>query len=195
MDNNSFQKAEIVYFHDRLLARTILKLFSHKIHPNHITMFRFAATPFVILLLFFGFYKTGFIAFLLTAFTDMLDGSMARTRDQVTEWGKIYDPLADKILIAGMVFVIVIKSINFWTSVMIIALEVIIVIAAWKRKTEGRIIQANLWGKIKMLLQVLGVSVLILAAMFAWPVLLPYASGMLYLAILFAVISLLTHGV
>ncbi len=195
MDKLTFQNTDKVYYHDRLMAATFLRLISSKVHPNHITIFRIIATPFVTLLLYFGFYEIGFIAFLVTAFSDVLDGSLARTRNQITEWGKVYDPLADKFLIACMIFVIVIKTISPLASIMIIGLEIIIVIAAWKRKTEGRVIQANLWGKIKMLLQVLGVSVLLLAIIFSWPMLLAYASGMLYLAILFGIISLLTHGV
>jgi len=94
-----------------------------------------------------------------------------------------------------MIFVIVLKTLGFWTSMLIVGLEVVIVIAAWVRKMEGRVIEANVRGKIKMILQVLGVSVLILSLMYTWPILLPFASGMLYLAIVCAVISLLTHGI
>ncbi len=195
MDNFEFQKAEKIYPHDRFLAATILRLFPNKIHPNHVTIFRFLATPIVILFLYFGNYIIGFWFFLLAAFSDAIDGSLARTRNQITEWGKVYDPLADKILIASMIFIIVLKTIGFWTSIVIIGLEVIIIIAAWIRKMEGRIIQANVWGKIKMILQVLGVSVLLLVIIYDWAALLPFASGMLYLAIVFAVISLLTHGI
>jgi CDP-diacylglycerol--glycerol-3-phosphate 3-phosphatidyltransferase len=184
-----------LYFHDRILAATILRLIPLWVRPNQITIFRFLFTPVVFFLLYKGYLVWGFWAFLLAAFSDALDGSLARTRDQVTAWGKVYDPLADKILIASVIYVIVLQTIGFWTSVIIIGLEVIIIIAAWVRKIEGRVIQANWWGKIKMILQVLGVSVLLLAIIFNWTPLLFFASGALYLAIVFAVISLLTHGV
>lgn len=195
MDPSLFQKSDKIYYHDKLLAKTILKLVPLNIYPNYFTIFRLAFTPVVVLLLFKEMYVLGFWAFLLASFSDAIDGSLARTRDQVTEWGKVYDPLADKILIASMIFVIVFKQIGLWTSVLIIALELIIIIAAWVRKMEGRVIQANVWGKVKMILQVIGVSVLILSLIYQWPLLLPFASGMLYLAIVFAVISLLTHGI
>ncbi len=195
MDKSNYEQATRIYWHDRLLARSILRLLPDRIKPNHLTILRFLMTPMVTFLVYETFYVAGFIAFILAAFTDMLDGSMARTRGQITEWGRVYDPLADKILIASMIFVIVLKTINFWTSVIIVALEIIIVIAAWTRKMEGRVVQANWWGKIKMGLQVLGVSVLLLAVIFGWAPLLYFASGTLYLAIAFAVISLLTHGV
>lgn len=195
MPHFSFQKAEKVYFHDRILAASILKLFPRSVKPNYVTVFRFIATPFVVVLMVYGNYVIGLMAFLFTAFSDVIDGSLARTRDQITNWGKIYDPLADKILIGSMVFIIVLKYIDYWTAIIIIVLELIIITAAWIRKTEGRKIEANLWGKIKMCLQVSGVSILLLAVIFKWQGLLPFASGVLYLAIAFAVVSLLTHGI
>ena len=116
-------------------------------------------------------------------------------RNQITEWGKVYDPLADKILIGSMVFIIVLRYIDFWTSMIIIGLEIIIIGAAWVRKMEGRVVQSNLWGKIKMGLQVVGVSILLLSIIFNCASLIPFASGTLYLAIAFAVVSLLTYGI
>lgn len=190
-----FQKAEKVYFHDKLLATSILKIFPDFIKPNHITLFRFAATPVVALLLVLDYYSLAFVSFMLVAFSDALDGSMARSKDQITEWGKVYDPLADKVLIATMIFLIVLKELGFWVSVVIIALEIVIIIAAWIRKHEGGVVQANWFGKTKMILQVFGVSFLMLSAILGLSEVLPYISGMFYLAIVFAVISLLTHGV
>lgn len=193
--SKAFQKAHKVYWHDKVLAATFLKLIPDYVLPNHITLFRLAMTPFVSILMLREHYAIGLVAFLLISFTDALDGSLARTRDQVTEWGKAYDPLADKVLIASMVFIIVYRYVDVLISLIIVGLEIVFVVAAWIRKTEGRKIEANVWGKIKMLLQVLGVSVLLLSVNLDIAALLPYASGLLYLAIAFAVVSLLTHGI
>lgn len=195
MSNHEFQTADHIFPHDRLMAKTVLKLIPRKLKPNHFTVFRFIATPFVVLLIFNGNYILGLIAFMLVSFTDAIDGSLARTRDQITEWGKIYDPVADKILIGSMVFVIILKYIDLWTSILIIALEIIIVIVAWVRLKIGKKVQANIWGKIKMCLQVLGVSILLLSVVLDWAQLIPLASGALYLAIAFAVVSLLSYGI
>ena len=189
------QKAEKIFFHDKILAATILKIIPRRILPNHITIFRFMATPIVIFLMISEKYYIGLWAFLLTAFTDAIDGSLARTRNQITDWGKMYDPLADKILIGSMVFVIVLRYIDFWTAIIIIGIEIIFIIAAWARKKSGREVQANIWGKIKMFLQVAGVAILLLAVVFDLANLLPLASKTLYLAIAFAIVSLLTHGI
>lgn len=195
MPNSSFEQAEKLFWHDPLMAKTILKLFPQWILPNHITVFRFMATPVVAVLMLYERYYIGLFAFLIVAFTDAIDGSMARTRNQITGWGRIYDPLADKILIGSMVFIIVLRYIDFWTAVAIIGLEIAIIATAWVRLKKGKKVQANVWGKIKMGLQVLGVVILLLSIVFNWASLLPFASGALYLAIAFAIVSLLTYGI
>ena len=195
LPHDEYQKADKIFWHDRILANTILKLFPKYIKPNHLTIFRFIATPAVIVLMLYEEYYIGLFAFLFVAFSDMLDGSMARARSQITEWGKAYDPLADKILVGSMVFIIVLKYIDFWTAMIIIGIEVIIIFVAWIRKITGRKIEANIWGKIKMILQVVGVSILLLSIIFNWAALLPVASGTLYTAIAFAIVSLLTYGI
>jgi CDP-diacylglycerol--glycerol-3-phosphate 3-phosphatidyltransferase len=192
---HNFQSADHLYWHDKILEKTILKLVPAGLLPNHFTVLRFLATPAVVLLMLYGKYYTGLVAFLLVALTDMIDGSLARTRNQITDWGKIYDPLADKILIGSMVFIIVLRYIDFWTAIIIIGIEIIIILVAWIRKIKGKVVQANRWGKIKMILQVAGVTILLLAIIFNWAALLPFASGILYLAIAFAVVSLLTYGI
>ena len=195
MSVHNFQNAEKLVWYDKPIAKTFLKLFPKRILPNHITVFRFMATPVVAVLVLYEQYYIGLIAFLIVAFTDALDGAMARTRNQITEWGKIYDPLADKILIGSMVFIIVLRYIDFWTAMIIIGLEFVIILTAWIRMKKGIKIQANVWGKIKMNLQVAGVVILLLSIVFNWAALLPFASGVLYLAIAFAIVSLLTYGI
>lgn len=190
-----FQKAEHLFWHDKLMQKTVLKLIPKSVLPNHVTVFRFWATPGVALLMFYHQYYVGMLAFLFVSFTDVIDGSLARARNQVTDWGKIYDPIADKILIGSMIFIIVLKYIDLWASLMIIALEIVIVGAAWIRKREGLKVQANKWGKVKMFLQVMGVTILLLSIIYDVAALLPFASGTLYLAIAFAVMSLLTYGI
>lgn len=195
MPYSNFQQADKIFFHDKILAKTVLKFIPKCVLPNHITAFRFLATPLVAFLMFFEHYYIGLFAFLLVSFTDALDGSMARTRNQITEWGKVYDPLADKILIGSMVFIIILRYIDFWTAIIIVSIEFIIILVAWIRKIRGAVLQANIWGKIKMMLQVLGVVILLLSIIFNWAALLPFASGVLYLAIAFAIVSLLTYGI
>jgi len=195
MIDTNYQKADKFFPQDKILAKTVLRLFPRSITPNHITMFRFLASPLVAILMLYESYSWGLLVFLLVSFTDALDGSMARTRDQITKWGKVYDPLADKVLVSTVLFTIVLRYIDFWTSIIIAFLEITIVLVAWKRKEKGAEIQANIWGKVKMCLQVLGVSILLISIVFNWAELLPFASGVLYLAIAFAIVSLLSYGI
>jgi CDP-diacylglycerol--glycerol-3-phosphate 3-phosphatidyltransferase len=184
-----------IYFHDKIMAKTVLRLIPRWIKPNHVTVLRFILTPVVVVLMMNEKFYIGLYAFLFVAFTDAIDGSMARTRNQITDWGKIYDPVADKILIGSMVFVVVFRYIEMWAAVLIVSIEAIIIIASWRRKLKGKKVEANIWGKIKMILQVLGVVILLLSIIFNIASLLPFASGALYLAIAFAIVSLLTYGI
>ncbi|PIT94241.1 hypothetical protein COU00_00065 [Candidatus Falkowbacteria bacterium CG10_big_fil_rev_8_21_14_0_10_43_11] len=194
-DDKNYQRAAKIFWHDKILAATVLRLFPASVKPNHVTIFRFLATPPVMLLMFFDYYQVGIWAFLLVAFSDALDGSLARTRAQITEWGKVYDPLADKLLIGSMIFAIVLRYIDFYAAMVIVGLEAIIIISAWWRKHNGHSVEANIWGKIKMLLQVSGTVFLLLAIVFDFESLLPFGKGAFYLAIAFSIISLLTYGI
>lgn len=190
-----FEAAERIFPQDRWLAATVLKLIPKKVVPNYVTLFRFFATPVVAWLMFFGNYKVGLWAFIIVAFTDAIDGAMARTRNQITEWGKVYDPVADKILIGAMVFIILLRYIDAWTAYLIVFIEFIIILVAWYRLHKGHKVQANVWGKIKMIMQVVGVALLVLAVAFDWAAILPFANATIYLAIAFAIVSLLTYGI
>jgi len=195
MLDKNFLKADRLFWHDPLVKRLFLWAIPKTVHPNHITVFRLLATPFVAWLMYYENYSIGLVAFLLVGFTDILDGSLARTRNQVTNWGKVFDPVTDKILISAMVFIIVLRYIDFWTSMVIVFLEVVIIVVATIRGKQGKIAEANVWGKIKMGLQTAGVTFLLLSIVFNLEGLLPVANGALYLGIAFAIISLLTYGI
>src|SRR3989338_7282054 len=109
-----FGKLEVV------IAKIFLKVFPPWITPNHITIFRFLTIPFIILLLFSEKYLFGIILFSISAFSDMIDGALARVTNQITEWGKMSDPLADKMLIGSVAAIIVSNFINVYLAAAII---------------------------------------------------------------------------
>ncbi|MEK7131885.1 MAG: CDP-alcohol phosphatidyltransferase family protein [Patescibacteria group bacterium] len=185
-----------ISFTDKILAKVFLPLFPRWIKPNHLTAGRMLLTPFVIYLFWQGIYLWGGILFLLTSFTDALDGAMARTRNQVTAFGKMFDPLADKFLICSVVYILVLQYVNVYAAWIIIILEAIILMAAFiKSKRGDQDIQANVWGKIKMILQVLGVVILLLSILLNLEQLLQVSKGTFYLAISFAILSLFTYSI
>lgn len=189
--------ASNIHPHDRLMERWILRFFPAKYFtPNRITMFRIIMTPVVFFLILYVKYELGVALFLLTAFTDAIDGSMARTRNQVTRFGMMFDPLADKLLISSMVLLLVFRYFNPWLGIAILEIEIAFIAAAAIAKIKFKTVKmANLWGKIKMLLQVLAVFVTLLALLLNYPILLDLATWLFGLAIGFAVLSLFTHGI
>ncbi len=195
MIDTNYQKAEKIFVTDRFFNRTLLWFIPSHITPNHITLFRFITTPIVWGLLWQERYILGMIAFLFVSLTDALDGALARTRNMITRWGMIYDPLADKLLIGGVLVVLIFRFLAFYIGIMVIGLEFLIVIAAifWKR--QGRKVEANRWGKIKMLFQVIGVTCILVGILFSSPPLILFASYIFYLAIGFAIVSIVTYGI
>lgn len=190
-----YLKSPKIYFFDKVLAKTLLPLLPAKyIKPNHLTVVRFIMVPIVTFFLWSECYWLGLILFLIASLTDALDGAMARVRDQITTWGKVYDPLADKLLICSAVFILVLKFVDPYAALIIIFLEIIIVAAAFYAKRHGGEVQSNFWGKLKMILQVLGVVFLLIALVFHLETLLPVSRGTFYLAIAFAILSLVSHG-
>lgn len=185
----------IPFPHDRLLEMTLLRLIPHWVLPNHVTILRFLATPFVVWLVAADHTTAGIVAFLLVASTDVIDGAMARTRKQITEWGTLFDPLADKLLIGAMVVVIVFEHVNPLLGITIIVLEVLTLIGGYIRLRRGIVKPANTWGKIKMILQCAGVLLLLIAIATGYDLFIPISFGVFALALIFALVSLLTHGI
>ncbi len=182
------------YPHDYVL-RYLTDLFPKRLRPNHITLFRIVMTPVVVWLLFFENYRVGVPLFFLVAFTDALDGTLARTRKQITAWGAFWDPVADKILISLTVLLIVVQHINIYLGLLVIFVELVIITGALVRKRQGAVQHANVWGKIKMSLQVVGVLALLISLWLGVDLFIDISTGTFSLAIVFAIISLFTYGI
>ncbi|PJA47507.1 hypothetical protein CO172_01075 [Candidatus Uhrbacteria bacterium CG_4_9_14_3_um_filter_36_7] len=183
------------YPHDYILKYSILPLIPRWILPNHFTILRFILTPIVFWLLITQNYTMAIPFFLFTAFTDAIDGSLARVRHQITNWGTFYDPVADKILISGSVLLIVFQHINPYFALLIILVELLIVSGAiLRRKQDKRIISANIFGKTKMVLQVAAVTFLLIAIWAGADLFINVSVATFSLAITFAILSLFSYG-
>src|SRR3989344_1327137 len=123
----------LFHYTDWLLAHSVLRLVPRFVVPNYITALRFLLVPAVFFLLIYGHYRYGGLLFIIAAFTDALDGALARTTDQITDWGKIFDPLADKLLVGSTATVLVTRFLNFYLAGAIVGVElVLILIGYWK---------------------------------------------------------------
>ena len=180
---------------DHFMERFVLWMIPPRVTPNHITLIRFVSVPFVAWLLWVENYLWGFPLFVLSAFTDAIDGSLARTRKQITDWGKLYDPLADKLLDGTVAYILVAKYLYAGIVFAIIFLEFIAILTGWYRKARGIIVQANIWGKIKLNLQVTGICVVLLGVWGGGAIFFTVAWWLLIASLLFSVISLVTYGI
>ncbi|MFA5358885.1 MAG: CDP-alcohol phosphatidyltransferase family protein [Patescibacteria group bacterium] len=181
--------------HDKIMKYTVLLLIPKFLRPNHFTYLRFVFTPLVIYFILVSDYRAALVSFLLVAFTDAIDGSLARTRDQITERGTVLDPIADKILISSTIFVLMLKHINVFISLAIIILESLFLVGWYLRHKYGKKEKVNVWGKIKMILQVAGVAILLLGLCTGNPMMFYYSQTTLIFAIIFALISLFSYGI
>lgn len=156
--------------------------------PNVLTVLRILAVPVIVVALLEETPDGDVLAaavFALAAFTDSLDGYIARRREAVTTFGKLMDPLADKLLIvAALVTLVSLGRLAAWVAMVIIAREVGVTLLRAIAVQEGVVISASWLGKLKTVLQVAAVFGLIAFA----PA--PLAIDLLvYLAVAMTVIS------
>ena len=141
--------------------------------PNSLTIFRvILIIPFVILMIggeagWFGEnllvpYLVADGIFILASLTDLADGKIARKYNQVTNFGKFMDPLADKLLVcSAMIALIELGRIPAWVVIIIIAREFIISGFRLVAADAGVVIAASYWGKVKTTTQMLMVIFMI----------------------------------
>jgi CDP-diacylglycerol---glycerol-3-phosphate 3-phosphatidyltransferase len=134
--------------------------------PNVLTVVRILAVPVIVVALLDETPNGDALAaavFALAAFTDGLDGYIARSRDSVTTFGKLMDPLADKLLIvAALVALVSLGRLAAWVAMVIIAREVAVTGLRVVAAEQGVVISASWLGKLKTILQVAAVFALIL---------------------------------
>lgn len=141
--------------------------------PNYLTLARIVFVPFLVVVLLtpvadrlFGIsgYALAVGIFLVAALTDILDGHLARRRNQVSNLGKLLDPIADKLLISAALIVLVEKDLApAWAVVIILGREFIITGLRSVAAADGIVIQAQNIGKLKMWAQCVAIVALLVA--------------------------------
>ena len=142
--------------------------------PNWLTIARILIVPLIVAALLtplaesvFGIsgYAFAIVLFIAASLTDIVDGQLARRRNQVSDLGKFLDPIADKLLVSAALIVLVEKHLApSWAVVVIIGREFIITGLRSIAVTEGIVIQAQMLGKIKMWAQCVAIVALLVAA-------------------------------
>jgi CDP-diacylglycerol---glycerol-3-phosphate 3-phosphatidyltransferase len=156
--------------------------------PNVLTMLRILAVPVVVVALLGETPNGDALAaavFALAALTDGLDGYFARSRDAVTTFGKLMDPIADKLLVAAaLVSLVSLDRLAAWVAMVIIAREFAVTLMRAVAAERGVVIAASWLGKAKTVLQIAAVFALIAAN--PAPV---WVDALVYLAVAATVIS------
>ena len=177
--------------------------------PNKLTLLRIILVPFFIIAMLVNFpfhYLVAGCIFGIASVTDTLDGKIARSRNLVTDFGKFADPLADKILVlTALVCFLQVGLLGSFGAITVIivlfrefAVSGIRLVAA----SSGKVVAANIWGKIKTVSQMVGISVIfamqvvleVLNAMkistgFVSEVFYYIGNGLIWLSTLFTLIS------
>lgn len=135
--------------------------------PNFLTVLRILLVPvLVVALLGTGGDASDVLAalvFWVASATDAIDGWIARSRAQVTTFGKLMDPVADKLLvIAALLSLVSLGRLEAWVAMVIIAREFAVTVARLQARDEGLVIGASWWGKAKTLVQMVTIFLLIL---------------------------------
>lgn len=138
--------------------------------PNLLTMGRIAITPVIAYLPFIEGYwpkLLTFVVFLIAAISDVIDGRLARSRNEVSDLGKLLDPIADKLLLLATVIPIyfvaqarrdlydipVWRSIPLWVCVLLLGREFAMTAFRWWGKRRGVVMAAHGTGKLKTVFQ------------------------------------------
>ena len=134
--------------------------------PNKLTLIRILAAPIFVACFYTGWPAASYIAagiFILAFITDILDGYLARKHNIVTNFGKLADPIADKLLVVAALVILVEHALMHPViAIIIIARELIISGLRAMTAAKGNVLAANILGKLKTISQVIAISLLLL---------------------------------
>ncbi len=156
--------------------------------PNILTVLRIMLVPVLVVALLGNTPEGDVLAavvFALASLTDFIDGYLARTRDEVTTFGKLMDPLADKLLIvAALLALVSLNRLAAWVAMVIIARELAVTVLRMGATQAGVVMAANTFGKVKTCLQI--AAILAVIAVPGPPL---WVSLLVYLTVLVTVLS------
>ena len=121
--------------------------------PNILTILRFLFIPVILYFIFTGNYLLGFIFFTISGITDILDGFIARKFNFVSTFGKLMDPLADKLTqISVLTSLVMVKIIPFWILFIVILKELIMIVGASFLYGKDVVVYSKWYGKLATVL-------------------------------------------
>lgn len=168
--------------------------------PNKLTVFRVVLVPIYMLFMLLEsipfHYLIAFAIFVIASLTDLIDGKMARKNGQVTNFGKFLDPLADKILTTSALLCLMQLGLcNVWVLLFVLAREFLVTSIRLIAASEGTVIAANMWGKVKTTVQMVATIFVILMlgvmdlGLFKWFPIAIVSNVLMWITALFTVVS------
>ncbi|NMA99931.1 MAG: CDP-diacylglycerol--glycerol-3-phosphate 3-phosphatidyltransferase [Firmicutes bacterium] len=153
--------------------------------PNMVTLIRIMLVP---LFTYLYLKSPGDVnlpaaaVFLLAALTDALDGYLARSRKEITRFGQLIDPIADKLLItAALLSLVQVGTVSTWVALLILGREFAVSGLRILAAAEGKVIPASQWGKVKTTTQIVAIMAFFLG--------ISWAPVLLWLAVIATIIS------
>ena len=161
--------------------------------PNKLTLLRICLIPvFVILMLsqVSNFFLISCIIFIIASITDFLDGKIARKYNLVTDFGKLMDPLADKLLVlSALICMIEYDLVAGWMVIIIVARELTVSILRAIAADNGKVIAASGGGKIKTTSQMIAIILLLIGANYSNSQIVFVGTIAMYIATIFTLYS------
>ena len=160
--------------------------------PNIITFIRLLCIPYLCVEIYAsgGYSKLGCVIFIAIWATDFIDGYLARRLNQVSDLGKVLDPLVDKILhVSSAIMMTIVKRVPLWVPIILAVKELIMIVASGILMKKKVILSAKWYGKVATLLLALGFVIVFLlpnkyiylnSYIFIIPVLMSYFSLVSY---------------
>lgn len=136
--------------------------------PNKLTVIRMFLAPIYLLLMLLEFpyhYIVALVVFSVAAITDAIDGRLARKNNQITVFGKLLDPLADKMLTTAALLAFMREGwCSIWIVMIVLTREFAVTSVRLVASAQGVVIPANYWGKAKTVSQMVFTIVIMLLA-------------------------------
>jgi CDP-diacylglycerol--glycerol-3-phosphate 3-phosphatidyltransferase len=175
---------------DRLVKSALLWAFPHWIRPNYLTVLRLVLIPVILLLLGLDLRWWALGILILAISTDFIDGAMARTRGQITVLGTYLDPVADKLLIGGVLAWIGWEYVIVDIILVFIVLELIFsAIGARLLLKTGTARSSNAFGKSKMAVQSVALLLFLFGGILELETWIEISLYLLWLALALAIVS------